>query len=755
MTKIIVPRSILLIFLILSFTTVFAQKTSVKNIESRVETLLTKMTLDEKIGQLNQVVGDISTGTDLAKDDLIAQIRANKVSSVLSHVNFENKITMQRVAVNETRLGIPLVFGFDVIHGYKTIFPIPLAQAASWDMGLVERIERIAAEEASADGQNWVFAPMVDVGRDPRWGRVMEGAGEDPYLGSRVGEARIRGFQGDDLSANNTVAACTKHFAGYGFIEAGREYNTVDMSDQRLREIVLPPFQAAANAGSATFMNAFTTLNGVPASMNKNLITNILRGEWAWNGMIVSDWNSFGETIIHGAAEDETDASAKCLSAGSDMDMVGGTFQKGLKKALEAGRVTQAQIDEAVRRVLRFKFSLGLFDDPFRYLNQKRHDTTLEKPEYRVVAREAAAKSMVLLKNDGGLLPLTAGSQFKKIAIIGPYADSKGNKDYLSFWTIGLGMREYDSTKVVRPAQALKPALEKLGYEVTVTETCLDGTCAEKDYAAAINAARAADVVIVCVGERGFDCGESRSVSTLELPRKQDQLLNILGRLKKPTVMVLFNSRPLVFEWASQNIPAILVAWQPGFETGNALADVLTGKVNPSGKLPMTFPRSLGQVPIYYNHLNTGRPQTQFGQIFTSGYLDSPTSPAYPFGFGLSYTTYAYSNLKLSKTQYKMGETVEVSVTVTNSGSLPGEETVQCYTRDLAADIARPVKELKGFEKIKLNAGESRVVTFRLSEHDLSYWNNELKWKADPGKFRVFVGGNSMEVMEGEFELVR
>ncbi|MDO8972127.1 MAG: glycoside hydrolase family 3 C-terminal domain-containing protein, partial [Saprospiraceae bacterium] len=394
--------------------------------------------------------------------------------------------------------------------------------------------------------------------------------------------------------------------AGYGFAEAGREYNTVDMSNQRLREIVLPPFKAAADAGSATFMNAFNVLNGVPASMDKNLITNILRGEWAWKGMVVSDWNSFGETIVHGAADDDTDAAAKCLSAGSDMDMAGGTFQRGLQKALESGRVTQAQIDEAVRRVLRFKFALGLFDDPFRYLDQKRHDETLENPAFRTVAREAAAKSMVLLKNDGGLLPLTEGSPFKKIAIIGPYADSKGNKDYMSFWTLGLGVRDYDSTKVVRPAQALKPALEAMGFEVTVTEICLDAACTEVDYSMAIKAAREADLVVMCLGERGIDCGENRSVTSLELPRGQDRIFNILGRLSKPSVMVLFNSRPLVFDWASQNIPAILVAWQPGYETGNALADVLTGKVNPSGKLPVTFPRSLGQVPIYYNHLNTG-----------------------------------------------------------------------------------------------------------------------------------------------------
>jgi beta-glucosidase len=737
------------------FSNVYAQKTSAQNIETRLEALLAKMTLDEKIGQLNQVPGDISTGTDVAKDDLLSQIRTAKIGSVLSHTNFQNKITMQRVAVNETRLGIPLVFGFDVIHGYKTIFPIPLAQAATWDMGLIERIERIAAEEAAADGQNWTFAPMVDVSRDPRWGRVMEGAGEDTYLGSRVAEARVRGIQGNDLAAKNTLAACVKHFAGYGFGEGGRDYNTVDMSDQRLRETVLPPFEAAAKAGAASFMNAFNTLNGLPASMDKNLITNILRGEWAWRGLVVSDWNSFGETIIHGAAEDDTDASAKCLAAGSDMDMAGGTFQRGLKKALESGRVTQSQIDEAVRRVLRFKFQLGLFDDPFRYLDPKHREATLEKPEYRQTAREAAAKSMVLLKNDGGLLPLTNAGPFKKIALIGPLANSRGNKDYMSFWTLGLGFRDYDSTKVVTPAQALKPALEAMGFEVTLTEICLDAACTEKDISAALQASRAADLSIVCVGETGYNCGESRSVADIGLPKGQETIARIVARGNKPTVMVLFNSRPMVFDWASTNVPAILVAWQPGFEAGNALADIVTGKVNPSGKLPVTFPRAVGQIPLYYNHLNTGRPQERQGQLWTSGYLDQSAQPAYPFGYGLSYTTFSYSDIKLNKTQLKVGETVEVSVTVTNTGDQAGEEVVQLYTRDLAADIARPVRELKGFEKIKLNKGESRTITFRLAENDLAYWNNAVKWKADPGKFKVFVGGNSRDTKEAEFELLR
>ena len=732
---------------------VAAQKTSVQNLDRRVEELLAKMNVDEKIGQLNQVVGDISTGTDVRQDNLLQQIRAGKVGSVLSHTNFDNKIVMQRTAVRETRLGIPIIFGFDVIHGYKTIFPIPLAQAASWDLGAIEAAERMAAAEAAADGQNWTFSPMVDVTHDPRWGRVMEGAGEDPYLGSRIAEARVRGFQGDDLSRNNTLATCAKHYAAYGFVEGGRDYNTVDMSEQRLREWVLPPFEAAAKAGSATFMNAFNTLNGVPASMNKHLVTEILRGEWAWNGLVVSDWDSFGETIKHGAAEDDVDASAKCLSAGSDMDMAGGTFQRGLKKALEQGRVNQKQIDDAVRRVLRLKFALGLFDDPFRYLDPEHRAVTLEKPEYRQAARALAAESMVLLKNDGGVLPLDPKGPFKKIALIGPYADTKGNKDYLSFWTLGLGMRAYDSTKVVTPAQALKPALEALGFQVSVTPICLDADCDEVAYSAALKAAREADLVIACLGERGLDCGESRSVSSLELPRGQERILRVVARDNKPTVLILFNSRPLVFPYATENIPAILVAWQPGFEAGNALTDVLTGKVNPSGKLPVTFPRSGGQIPLYYNHLGTGRPQQQFGQMWTSGYLDLPNTPAYPFGYGLSYTTFAYSDLKLNTSSLAAGETLEVSVTVTNTGKVAGREVVQCYTRDLFADISRPLKELKRFEKINLAPGESRTVTFQLSQKDLGYWNDQAKFKTDPGKFQVFVGGNSAEVKSADFEL--
>jgi beta-glucosidase len=729
---------------------------SAQNYEAKVSALLAKMTLDEKIGQLQQVPGDIITGTDVKKDNMLNQIRAGKVGSILSHTNFENKIVMQEVAVKETRLGIPLIFGFDVIHGYKTIFPIPLAQAATWDMQAIEAADRIAATEAAADGQNWAFSPMVDIARDPRWGRCMEGAGEDPYLGSLVAEARIRGFQGRDLSQNNTIAACVKHFAGYGFIEGGRDYNTVDMSEQRLRETVLPPFQAAAKAGAATFMNAFNTLNGTPASMNKHLITDILRGEWGWRGMVVSDWNSFGETIIHGAAADEVDAAAKCIAAGSDMDMAGSTFQNGLKKALEEGRVTQAQIDEAVRRALRLKFSLGLFDDPFRYLNRERNKMEIMKPEYRTVARSVAAKSMVLLKNDDNILPLKqVEGPRKKVAIVGPYADSRGNKDYMSFWTMGIGFRLYDSTQVVTPAQGLRPALEAMGYDVIVVPFCTSGDCSENDYADAMQATRSADIIIACVGERGYDCGESRSVASIDLPHNQESLLKVLSRSGKPMVMVLFNSRPLTFPWASENIPAILVAWQPGYETGNALADVLTGKVNPSGKLPITFPRHLGQVPLYYNHMNTGRPQTQFGTLWTSGYLDQPVTPAYPFGHGLCYTTYTYSDIRMEQRSMPLNGTITANITVTNSGTVAGDETVQCYIRDLSADVARPVLELKRFQRVHLEPGQSKPLQFQLTAADLSYWNQDLKFKVDTGKVKLFIGGNSVSLKEVEFEVVK
>ncbi len=731
------------------------QQVSFAQNNAKIEALLAKMTLDEKIGQLNQVPGDISTGTDVKVDNILVQIREGKIGSLLSHTNFDNKIIMQQVAVKETRLGIPLIFGFDVIHGYKTIFPIPLAQAASWNLKLIENIEQVSAMEAAADGQNWTFSPMVDVTRDPRWGRGMEGAGEDPYLGSLIAAARVRGTQGRSLSDPTTLAACVKHYAGYGFIEAGRDYNTVDMSEQRLREIVLPPFKAAAKADAATFMNAFNTLNGTPASMNKHLITDILRGEWNWKGMIVSDWNSFGETIIHGAAADDEDASAKCLNAGSDMDMAGGTFQRGLKKALENGKVTQAQIDEAVRRVLRLKFELGLFDDPFKYLNKERNKSNIEKKEYRTLARTAVAESMVLLKNNNDVLPIKPTTTKKKVLIVGPYADSRGNKDYMSFWTLGLGMRDYDSTKVVTPAQGLKPALEAMGYEVKVAQLGKNGiydVFAQKD---AYEASAGVDLIIACVGEQGMNCGESRSVADIHLPGNQEEMLKTLKTRNVPVVMVLFNSRPLVFNWASENIDAIVVAWQPGFETGNGLADLLTGKTNFTGRLPITFPRNLGQVPLYYNHLSTGRPQTKFGTLWTSGYLDSETTPAYPFGFGLSYSPVEYSEIRAERSTIGNDETFVANITVTNNGKMAVDEIVQCYIHDLSADIARPVKELKSYLRVHLEPGDSKPLQFNVSPEDRSYWNQDLKFKCDPGQMTLFIGSSSEKVKKMEFNVVK
>jgi beta-glucosidase len=742
--------------LIFYFSFIFLlQNMSFAQNNAKIEALLAKMTLDEKIGQLNQVPGDISTGTDVKVDNMLVQIREGKIGSLLSHTNFENKIIMQQVAVKETRLGIPLIFGFDVIHGYKTIFPIPLAQAASWNLKLIENIEQVSAMEAAADGQNWTFSPMVDITRDPRWGRGMEGAGEDPYLGSLIAAARVRGTQGRSLSDPTTLAACVKHYAGYGFIEAGRDYNTVDMSEQRLREIVLPPFKAAAKADAATFMNAFNTLNGTPASMNKHLITDILRGEWNWKGMIVSDWDSFGETVIHGAAADDEDASAKCLSAGSDMDMAGGTFQNGLKKALENGKVTQAQIDEAVRRVLRLKFELGLFDDPFKYLNKERHKTNIEKKEYRTLARTAVAESMVLLKNNNDVLPIRPTTTKKKVLIVGPYADSRGNKDYMSFWTLGLGMRDYDSTKVVTPAQGLKPALEAMGYEVKVAQLGKNGiydVFAQKD---AYEASAGVDLIIACVGEQGINCGESRSVADIHLPGNQEEMLKTLKTRNVPVVMVLFNSRPLVFNWVSENIDAIVVAWQPGFETGNGLADLLTGKTNFTGRLPITFPRNLGQVPLYYNHLSTGRPQTKFGTLWTSGYLDSEATPAYPFGFGLSYSPVEYSEIRAERSTIGNDETFVANITVTNNGKMAVDEIVQCYIRDLSADIARPVKELKSFLRVHLEPGDSKPLQFNISPEDRSYWNQDLKFKCDPGQMTLFIGSSSEKVKKMEFNVVK
>lgn len=742
------------IFLLFSFfylltQMTLAQNTSVKNIDQRVEELLKKMTVEEKIGQLTQGPGDFSTGTTTADINFAKAIREGRLSSILTHRDFDNKIKLQEIATKESRLKIPLIFGFDVIHGYKTIFPIPLAQSASWDLKAIENVERIAATEAAADGQHWTFAPMVDVSHDPRWGRTMEGSGEDTYLGTLIAKARVKGFQGDDLSATNTVLACAKHFAGYGGTEGGRDYNSVEMSETQLRNWVLPPFKACADAGVATFMNAFHTLNGVPCTVHPLLVNQILRKEWGYKGFVVSDYDSVGELLSHGVAANDEEAAVKALIAGCDMDMSSYAYMENMKNALTKEKVTIRQIDDAVRRVLKSKFALGLFDDPFKYLNKTYRNATLEKPEFLEASRDMARKSMVLLKNDKNILPL---SKDKKIAIIGPYANSIGNKDYMSFWTQGIGQREYDSTKVVTPLQGLQNRLGK-NVKILTASGCVGKNCTEASIQEAVKVAQEADVVLVCVGEQGIDCGESRSVVSLDLNGNQEDLLKAIHKTGKPTVMVLFNSRPLTFEWANANIPAILVAWQPGFQTGNALADVLFGDYNPAAKLTVTFPKHGGQVPLYYNRLETGRYQYEYQTMWTSGYLDMPNKPAYPFGFGLSYTTFEYSGMKLSSQEITANETLEVSVTVKNTGNRAGEEVVQFYVRDVVGDISRPVKELKGFEKIALKAGESKEVKFKLTAQDLAYWNLQMQYKADPGEFKVFVGTNSENVKEAGFVL--
>lgn len=743
-------RHNILFFLFMLFSqTMLAQNTSIKDIDQRVEELLKKMTLEEKIGQLNQMSADFSTGTGDANSNLTNEIKTGRIGSVLSHTSFENKRRMQEIAVTESRLKIPIIFGFDVIHGYKTIFPIPLAQSSTWDMKAIEQVERIAATEAAADGQNWTFAPMVDVGNDPRWGRVMEGAGEDAYLGSLIAKARVTGFQGTDLNANNTLLACAKHFAAYGTPMGGRDYNSVEMSESTLRNWALPPFKACLDAGVGTFMNAFHTLNGVPCTMHPLLVNQILRKEWGFTGFVVSDYDSVGELVSHGVATDDEEAAWKALIAGCDMDMAGLIYINHLKNAYEKEKVSLRQIDDAVRRVLKMKFALGLFDDPFKYLDKAHREATLEKPEYLEAARDVARKGMVLLKNDNNVLPLDKN---QKIALVGPYANSVGNKDYMSFWTLGIGFRQYDSTKVVTPLQGLQSKLGKKANIVTASGS-KDKICTPESIAEAVRVASQSDVIVVCVGEEGYDSGESRSVTDLNLNGNQEELIKALHKLGKPIVMVLFNSRPLTFEWSSENVPAILVAWQSGYQTGNALADVLMGDYNPAGKLTVTFPRSVGQVPLFYNRLETGRYQYEFGTMWTSGYLDSPNTPRYPFGYGLSYTTFEYGDMKLSSNSISAKETLEVSIDIKNTGKRAGEEVVQFYIRDMVGDIARPVKELKGFEKIALKAGESKTVKFKISAEELAYWNAQNQYKADPGEFKVMIGPNSAKVQEASFIL--
>jgi beta-glucosidase len=726
--------------------------------EKRIDALLAQMTLEEKIGQLNQYSSPFDlTGpppSQGGQKQAYDQIRAGAVGSMLNVNGADATRAAQRLAVENSRLKIPLIFGYDVIHGYKTIFPIPLGEAASWDPGAAERSARIAATEAAAAGIHWTFAPMVDIARDARWGRIMEGSGEDPFLGARMAAARVRGFQGTDLSAVDTIAACVKHYAAYGFAEAGRDYHTVDISESTLRNVVLPPFKAAADAGAATFMNSFNEIGGVPATASVHLQRDILKGEWGFKGFVVSDWGSIGEMVPHGYAATLADAARQAITAGSDMDMEARAYVGHLAALVKSGQVDVKLVDEAVRRVLRVKFALGLFDDPYRYSDAGREQAVTLTPANLAAARDVARRSIVLLKNEG-LLPLDPATS--SIAVIGPLADDKDTP--LANWR-GQGA----AGSAVSLLEGIKAAVSRT-TRVTYAEGAklvtgprnfmapsVYNTTDRSGFPAAVDAARAADVVVLAVGEDAFQSGEGRSQANLGLKGLQDELLQAIVAVNKKVVVVLMNGRPLAIGHVADAVPALVEGWLLGSQSGHAIADVLFGAYNPSGKLPASFPRTVGQEPLYYGHKNTGRPGPEAG-VTWSHYTDVSNDPLYPFGFGLSYSTFTYSAPRLSAPELLAGGRLQVSATVTNTGTRAGTEIAQLYVRDMVGSVTRPVKELKGFERVELGPGQSREVTFTLTPDDLAFYTARGRWEPEPGAFKVLVGGNSRDTKEASFTL--
>ncbi|WP_179318113.1 beta-glucosidase BglX [Winogradskyella helgolandensis] len=727
-------------------------------IENKIDSLLKIMTIEEKVGQMNQyngfwdVTGPAPEGG--SAEQKYAHLRKGWVGSMLSVRGVKEVRAVQKIAVEETRLGIPLIIGFDVIHGYKTLSPIPLAEAASWDLEAIKKSASVAAAEAAASGINWTFGPMVDIGRDARWGRVMEGAGEDPFLGSKIAVARVHGFQGDDLSATNTIAACAKHFAAYGFAEAGKEYNTVDIGTSTLHNVVLPPFKAAVDAGVSTLMNSFNELNGVPVTGSSYLQRDILKGKWGFEGFVISDWASIFEMISWGHAKDKREAAKIAAIAGSDMDMEGNVYVQELAQLVKDGVVEEAIIDDAVRRILRVKFELGLFEDPYRYCDEAREKETIGNPAHHEAVLDMAKKSIVLLKNDNQLLPLKKEGQ--KIALMGDLANDKSSP--LGSWRIASddetgvsvleGMQAYTGNTLtyVRGAEV---ATEKTTFlqEIQFNTTDTSG------FAEAIAVAKTVDVVVMVLGEYGFQSGEGRSRTDLQLPGVQQELLEAVYEVNPNIVLVLNNGRPLAISWADEHIPTIVEAWQLGTQTGNAVAQVLYGDYNPSGKLPMTFPRNVGQVPIYYNFKNTGRPVDKDDNVFWSHYSDVKKTPLYPFGHGLSYTNFSYSDLELNGNTFALEDDVKVSVNITNTGELDGKEVVQLYIRDLVGSVTRPVKELKGFELVEIKAGETKTISFTLNKETLGFYDNNGDFIIEPGDFKVFVGGSSISVLETDFVL--
>lgn len=728
-----------------------------------ISELMAQMTLDEKIGQLNlPSAGDFTTG-QTSSSDIGRKIREGKVGGLFNIRSVDKIRSVQKVAVEESRLKIPLIFGMDVIHGYKSVFPIPLGLSCSWDMDLIEQSARIAAIEASADGICWTFSPMVDLSRDPRWGRVAEGSGEDPFLGGEVAKAMVRGYQGNDLTASNTIMSCVKHFALYGAGEAGRDYNTVDMSRQRMYNEYFLPYKAGVDAGAGSVMAAFNEVDGIPATGNRWLMQNVLRDQWGFNGFIVTDYTGIYEMTAHGVGDFQT-VSAMALKAGMDMDMVSEGFLLTLKKSLSEGKISEELINTACRRILEAKYKLGLFDDPYRYCDSKRAETEIYTDANRMAARKAASESFVLLKNEGNILPLRKDA---KIALIGPLADNRLNM--CGTWTVAGDFEKAISVLDGIGMVTGKPKLITLarGTNVvadSVLESCIgmfgkptgwDSRPAGIMIEEAVKAAEKSDVVVAILGEASESSGECSSITNIELPSNQRDLLKALLKTGKPLVMVLFTGRPLAITWEHENVPAILNVWFGGSEAGAAVADVLFGDVVPSGKLTATFPRNTGQIPVFYNHKNTGRPLPE-GQWFTkflTNYLDVPNEPLYPFGYGLSYTTFSYSDLTLSKSTMKPDDTIEVTVKVTNTGNYDGKEVVQLYIRDMVGTTTRPVKELKGFQKVFLKKGETKHVKFTIGVEDLKFYNYDLDFVAEPGEFRVFAGGNSRDVLEAGFKL--
>jgi beta-glucosidase len=714
-------------------------------IDARINDLLPRLTLEEKCGQLAQFSGVWRNNGPRVAEGGEQDIRDGRAGSFLNVFGADITRDMQRIAVEESRLGIPLLFAHDVIHGFRTIFPVPLAEAASWDLAAVENAARVAAIEATAHGLHWTFAPMVDIARDARWGRIVEGAGEDVYLGSKMAAARVRGFQGTDLRDRDTLLACVKHFAAYGGAESGRDYNIVDVSERTLRETYLPPFKAAVDAGAATFMAAFNEVAGVPCHANAFLLRDVLRDAWHFDGLVVSDWEGIDEMQAHGVAATPADAGLLALGAGVDVDMVSGIYLRDLAAAVRAGRLSESVVDAAVRRVLHAKLKLGLLDDPYRYCDAEREKALTLTSEHRAAARAIAQKSIVLLKNASQTLPLS--KQLHSLAVIGPLADDAST-------TLGSWSAAGQADEAVSILAGLRGAvgaqakiLHAQGAEVDSPDTT--------GFADAVRIAREADAVVLVLGESATMSGEARSRTSLDLPGVQNELAQAVraATAGKPLVVVLMNGRPLSVGWLDENIPAILETWFLGSEMGSAVADVLFGEVNPSGKLPVTFPRTVGQVPIYYNFKNTGRPPDAQDE-HTSKYIDAPWTPLYVFGHGLSYTTFAYRDLRLGKEKFVPGEDLKVEVNVTNTGQRAGVEVVQLYLQDEVGSVTRPVRELRGFSRVELAPGESRIVTFTLTSDDLACYDLEMKWSVEPGFFRVFVGGSSAATLSAKFEVV-